>query len=260
MDQQDIKKLFEDYTHICREDMVQINPNGVGLGLSIAYNLAKLLGPKNNKGIKVVSALDRGSTFSFLIENKRSEPVQSAPENEEISLLKSEIDDIAIESVIDQKKFKSYSKRYSRRETSDVALITQREISECVPVLVVDDDTFNILAYESLLDSLHIKYTCVDSGKAAIDTLLNKRCFGSGCKCFSVVLMDQEMPEMTGVETISEIKKLQRQDLIPDIDIIGCTAHQRKEDIDLMINAGAKECIQKPISMLQIQNIVQKYL
>jgi len=48
---ENVKKLFADYTHIEFADRAVINSTGVGLGLSIAYNLAKLLGPKTQKGI-----------------------------------------------------------------------------------------------------------------------------------------------------------------------------------------------------------------
>jgi len=46
MTKEDTKKLSSDYTHIEFSGRAEINPTGVGLGLNIAYNLAKLLGPK----------------------------------------------------------------------------------------------------------------------------------------------------------------------------------------------------------------------
>jgi len=70
MTKEDVKKLFSDYTCIEFADRAAINPTGIGLGLSIANNLVKLLGPKRQKGIAVESTPNQGPTFSFIVENK----------------------------------------------------------------------------------------------------------------------------------------------------------------------------------------------
>src|SRR5690242_3227210 len=64
--QENISKLFRDYTHIDFNGREAMNPTGVGLGLNIAYNLAKLLSPKDHSGINVVSVPNKGSVFSFV--------------------------------------------------------------------------------------------------------------------------------------------------------------------------------------------------
>jgi hypothetical protein len=46
---------------------MKINPNGTGLGLKNAYDLAKKMGPPENNGIEVISEIEKGSIFYFTI-------------------------------------------------------------------------------------------------------------------------------------------------------------------------------------------------
>jgi signal transduction histidine kinase len=64
------KKLFGLNTKLEYENQSEINPSGMGLGLSIANMLANILGPPNNVGIMVNSAPGIGSSFSFLLCEK----------------------------------------------------------------------------------------------------------------------------------------------------------------------------------------------
>jgi len=71
--------------------------------------------------------------------------------------------------------------------------------------------------------------------------------------------MDQEMPEMTGSETVQEIKRLQEENLLPpSIKVIGCTAHKSKEEVEKFMEAGFKQCLHKPISISMIQDILKE--
>ena len=72
--------------------------------------------------------------------------------------------------------------------------------------------------------------------------------------------MDQEMPEMTGAETVVEIRKWQREKLIPEMKIIGCTAHKARDEVEKFFESGLDQCIFKPISALKIKNILKEIL
>jgi len=126
--------------------------------------------------------------------------------------------------------------------------------------LVVDDNPFNTMAFETILGSLDIKCDAVYSGSLCIKGLLNRQTkpCGENCKQYAIVFMDQEMPEMSGTETVHEIIKLQSQGLLPPIKIIGCTAHKSKEEVDKFMKAGINQCIHKPISVSMILDILKK--
>ena len=118
------------------------------------------------------------------------------------------------------------------------------------------------MAFETILGSLNIKCDSVYSGPASIKKLLdheNKKCANKDCKLYSVVCMDQEMPEMTGAKIVKEIRRLQREKLIPqNMRIIGCTAHKSKEEVGKFLEAGLDSCIHKPISKTMIRDILKE--
>ena len=66
-------------------ERVDLNAKGVGLGLTIADKLAKMLGPNGiQAGIKVRSKYGEGSRFSFIIvdKNKDSENSNTHPSDD----------------------------------------------------------------------------------------------------------------------------------------------------------------------------------
>ena len=67
---EDTNKLFKMFGRL--EGTKKQNKGGTGLGLMISNRLAKKLSP-NDESIGVKSILDKGSTFSFVLEDKQLE-------------------------------------------------------------------------------------------------------------------------------------------------------------------------------------------
>lgn len=65
--EEDVQKIFQAFGKLEND---QLNPQGVGLGLTISQSLAHRLGPKGARGIKVRSEYSKGSCFYFTIENR----------------------------------------------------------------------------------------------------------------------------------------------------------------------------------------------
>jgi len=77
--EEEMKKLFMGYEKIELGENQKLNPNGCGLGLSIANKLAKNLAKRGSSGgIQVDSEVGKGSVFSFTIENKKRKERLSA--------------------------------------------------------------------------------------------------------------------------------------------------------------------------------------
>jgi len=265
MKKEDIKKLFSSYTHIEFSGREEINPTGIGLGLSIAYNLAKLLGPKGQNGITVESTLNVGSNFSFIVENKEEQldPQELVGGNGKKPLSdKSEgipEEFFIIEPKIVSRICRSFStnlmiRTTEKRHQSPSPKKPEEECS-CAKILVVDDNPFNTMAFEAVLGSLNYKCDAVFGGQAGIDKILErqKNLCGNHCKPYSVIFMDQEMPTMTGSQTVQEIKRLQAQGQVPSMKIIGCTAHGSAEEVAKFMESGIDSCIHKPITVNELQ-------
>jgi len=68
-----------------------------------------------------------------------------------------------------------------------------------------------------------------------------------------IVLMDVSMPILDGVEATREIVKMD-----PNAVVIGLTAFARSKGKD-MIEAGAKEVVEKPFTRSMLKGIIEKY-
>ncbi|MCX8172257.1 MAG: response regulator [Archaeoglobaceae archaeon] len=69
-----------------------------------------------------------------------------------------------------------------------------------------------------------------------------------------IVLTDIVMPGMDGVEATRQILKMD-----PNAKIIGITAYYRSKEGDL-IEAGAKEVLEKPFTRKKLIEIIEKHL
>ena len=256
-----MKKLFSNYTHIDFADREAINPTGVGLGLKIAYSLAKLLGPAYQQGITVESVPGTGSTFSFLVEDRPNERLSEREINNSGS---DHCEDVAdefevLEAKVSSKMKQTLSTPMITLETEPNPPVPSDSRCTCSKILTVDDNPFNTMAFEAVLGSLGYKCDSVFDGRTAIERVLHRQnawC-GAHCKPYRVVFMDQEMPGMTGSEAVEEIRKLQVQGLVPEMKIIGCTAHGSTKEVDKFMAAGLDLCIHKPIIADEIQKIVK---
>ena len=249
MSEENITKLFSNYTHIEFEERQSMNPSGVGLGLNITHNLVQLLAPKDHQNISVVSALNQGSAFSFIIENKNKIPIQL----KELEDQRNDSNDsfkIPDESPVNIKPI-LFQKLLSPKTSLQKCL--------CPQILIVDDNPFNTMAFETLLGSLDIQCASAYNGSSTLETLLqyeSKKCC-KDCKLYSIVFMDQEMPGMSGADTVREIRRLQKEkELSQNLRIIGCTAHKSKEEVEKFLDAGLDKCIHKPISLTMVKSVL----
>ena len=261
MSKNDVGKLFKKFTHIDHQNQATINPTGVGLGLNIAYNLAELLGPPENQGITVSSTPNLGSSFSFYLENRCTglaiAPCYPKNEVDPKYKIPDEINN-ETDGTIDTKKQGLFTPRLNKFRST---LVLEAKCS-CPKILIVDDDQFNVFAFEVILNSFDLKYDVAYTGKAAIEKLLNKRRYSCGlnCKSCKLIFMDHEMPFMNGSETVKEIKHLQSQNLLQkDLAIIGCTAHNDSNEIDNFMASGLDDCLTKPISRDRVYEILLKF-
>jgi CheY-like chemotaxis protein len=104
-------------------------------------------------------------------------------------------------------------------------------------VLIVDDDMRNIFALSTVLEDHNMRITSADNGRDAIHILQRDH-------DVDIVLMDIMMPEMDGMETIREIRKIPR---LKNLPIIAVTAKAMKGDREKCIEAGAWDYLSKPV-------------
>jgi CheY-like chemotaxis protein len=120
-------------------------------------------------------------------------------------------------------------------------------------VLIVDDNRLNIFALESALQSLlNIDILSVRSGSAALEILSNDD------HGIDFVLMDMMMPGMNGYEATRKIRDMTTQ-ANKVLTIIAVTARAMKEDRERCLNAGVTDYIAKPVSIVELIEVMAKY-
>jgi CheY-like chemotaxis protein len=116
--------------------------------------------------------------------------------------------------------------------------------------LIVDDDMRNIFALATVLDEQGMEIVSADNGRDAIRKVETD-------PDIDVVLMDIMMPEMDGIQTIQEIRKLPKGG---DLPIIAVTAKAMKGDREKCIEAGAWDYLSKPVDRLHLLAVLRGWL
>jgi two-component system, cell cycle response regulator DivK len=105
-------------------------------------------------------------------------------------------------------------------------------------VLVVEDNELNLKLFCDLLRAHDFAAEPVRDGREAID---RARAFQP-----DLIVMDIQMPHVTGLELIEQIRA---DDGMRRIPIIAVTAYAGREDEDRIRAAGANAYVSKPISV-----------
>ena len=121
-------------------------------------------------------------------------------------------------------------------------------------VLVVDDNELSRQVLFAQLAGFQIKAETVDSGVAALDTLER----AAGNDPFDLVLMDWQMPEMDGIETVKRMRSDLKLDRLPVTIMV--TAFGREEVMKLAEQVGINSLLIKPVNVsLLLDTIMQKF-
>jgi CheY-like chemotaxis protein len=117
-------------------------------------------------------------------------------------------------------------------------------------VLIVDDDMRNIFALATVLEEHAMDIVWADNGREAISRVAND-------PQIEIVLMDIMMPEMDGMATMKEIRKLPQGKNLP---MIAVTAKAMKGDREKCIEAGAWDYLSKPVNTHDLLTVLRAWL
>lgn len=193
---------------------------GTGLGLTISRELAQLIGGD----ISIESQPGKGSTFSLLLPAVMPGPDSDA-DNGQATTVESRASDVL-----------------------DLALPAADYAGK--RVLLVDDDVRNLLALTPLLESWNIDVMAAGDGDEALQTLETGG-------TFDLVLLDIMMPDMDGYEVTREIRN--RPDL-EEMPVVALTARAGDEDRDKSLQAGAADCLVKPVDTGELKAVLDRFL
>jgi len=124
-----------------------------------------------------------------------------------------------------------------------------------INILVVEDNKINQKVIRLLMDRLGYNIDIANNGYEAIAALNRKR--------YALVLMDEQMPEMDGLEATRQIRQAQAAKspyFPPGIKIIAMTAKAMTGDRQASLDAGMDDYLSKPVSPDALQAMLLRYL
>lgn len=116
-------------------------------------------------------------------------------------------------------------------------------------ILVVDDDKLNLKVANRLLEHYELDVETTDSGKGCLKLIEDG-------KKYDLILLDQMMKGMDGVETLQELKKIKGFDT-PVVVLTADAVVGAKEDY---LKKGFDDYLSKPIDTKELNSILNKYL
>jgi len=135
-------------------------------------------------------------------------------------------------------------------------IITQHTLAEAAPhgarILLAEDNTINQKVAQALLNKIGYRADVVANGLEAVRALelIN----------YDLVLMDCQMPEMSGFEATFMIRDNSSKVLNHDIPIIAMTANAMIGDRENCIEAGMSDYLSKPVKKEELAEMLEKWL
>ncbi len=114
-------------------------------------------------------------------------------------------------------------------------------MSEQISVVVIEDDQNirNILKYNLKLDGFEVRVA--EDGRKGLELACQIRP--------DLILLDWMMPEMNGLEVLSELKK---DEQTKDIPVFMLTAKAMTRDVEQALSEGANDYITKPFDSVKL--------
>ncbi|MBF0587778.1 MAG: response regulator [Magnetococcales bacterium] len=188
---------------------------GVGLGLTIAERMVRLMGGK----MGLSSKKRRGSTFWFQLSLKR------VPGK---SLIEKPLPPPAPGSTPGPRLLVIPPEAAQRDEDHPVSM-----------VLLAEDNAVNQKVAQLQLKRMGHTVHMVSNGLAALEAVQNRR--------YAMVLMDCQMPIMDGFQATQAIRRMEQEMKRPHMPIIALTANASKEDRQRCEACGMDDFLAKPV-------------
>lgn len=119
-------------------------------------------------------------------------------------------------------------------------------------ILVAEDNPVNQILMEAILDDYALTYDIAGNGREAVELYRQNR--------YDLILMDEQMPELNGVEALRQIREFELLHSRPPTPVIAVTANALNEDRKRLLEAGMDDFISKPIENESIEPVLIRYL
>lgn len=116
-------------------------------------------------------------------------------------------------------------------------------------ILLAEDNAINQQVAREILECADVQVTIANNGKEVMELLKSET--------FDAILMDIQMPEMDGFQTIEAIRSEER---FRDLPVIAMTAHALVGDKEKSLQAGMDDHVTKPIDPDELMEVLSRWL
>jgi len=190
---------------------------GTGLGLSIVKRLTEIMGGS----IHVSSELGKGSKFELELPFAIDDSVKIETKNDLLHI----------------------------ENTSMTSAQPNKGLHDA-NILVVDDSLINLEVIRRILANEGAQVVTCESGQSALDILASSR-------LFDIVLIDMQMPVMSGTETTIKIRSNPQ---FQHLSIIALTAGATTTEKTNAIASGMNDFLTKPVDPKKLIRILREYI
>jgi PAS domain S-box-containing protein len=115
-------------------------------------------------------------------------------------------------------------------------------------ILIAEDDALSFEFLRLVFKNMNIRVLWAKNGNEVINHCEND-------PSINLVLMDLKMPQLNGFEATRRLKKIR-----PELPVIAQTAYATMADKEEALKSGCNEYLSKPLQILQLKNLINKYL
>ncbi len=120
-----------------------------------------------------------------------------------------------------------------------------------IKALVVDDEPMNLMVAEGILGEYRMKVKTAHSGMEAIEICSQEE--------FDLIFLDHMMPEMDGVETLKQLRRLNTNVEHPFL-VVAFTANAVSGAKEMFFKEGFDGFLSKPIETSELERVLRKLL
>ncbi|MEI9814248.1 MAG: response regulator [Acidobacteriota bacterium] len=118
-------------------------------------------------------------------------------------------------------------------------------------LLVADDSADTLVLIRALLKDVPWGIESANNGRQALELAVSRE--------YDLVLMDLDMPEMSGYVATRQIRISECLREVPPVPIVALTAYSEAEAILKSIEAGCTAHVSKPIRKAALMEVIQRY-
>ncbi|MEA3498293.1 MAG: ATP-binding protein, partial [Campylobacterota bacterium] len=126
-------------------------------------------------------------------------------------------------------------------------------------ILLVEDNKANQMFMKVILKKMGFTFDIAFNGLEALERFPKITC-EDGKRKYDLILMDENMPNMNGIEATKRILEIEQEYNLPHTPIIALTANALKGDRERFLNAGMDEYLTKPVDKKKLSETLAKLL